>query len=115
MDRHTLLSEIDRLRAILALTEQHKTEAEQERDTFLAEIDRLRVENTKLREFFETVFSDLWDLQGDGFDLQDTAERLGLIVRVPADEAFRDEWGADEMYVWIWNPLATEALKGGGK
>ena len=58
-----------------------------------------------LMQFFEAVFSDEWDI-ADGGDLQDTAEALGLLVRVPADEQFRDEWGADEMLVWSWHPLA---------
>ena len=71
----------------------------------------LFTENAKLREFFEVVFKDLWDLHDpDGGDLQDTAERLGLIVKVPADEQFRDEYDGDEMFVWSWSPLATEAL-----
>ena len=77
----------------------------------IAEIERLEAENAKLREFFEVVFKDLWDLHDpDGGDLQDTAERLGLIVKVPADEQFRDEYDGDEMFVWSWSPLATEAL-----
>ena len=104
-----------------------------ERDSLIAEIERLKEslafwhsaahahrlkgfelegEITKLREFFEAVFRDVWDLHDpDGGDLQDTAERLGLIVRVPADEQFRDEYDADEMFVWVWHPLAAEALK----
>jgi len=73
--------------------------------------NEVRAENTKLREFFEAVFEDAWDLcVADGGDLQDTAERLGLIVKVPADEQFRDEYDGDEMFVWSWSPLATEAL-----
>ena len=59
----------------------------------------------KLMQFFETVFRDQWDM-ADGGDLQDTAEALGLLVRVPADEQFKDEWGADEMLVWSWHPIA---------
>ena len=27
---------------------------------------------------------------------------LGLLVEVPADDAFRDEWGDETMYVWRW-------------
>jgi len=70
-------------------------------------------ENAKLRQFFETIAKDVWDLHTvDGGDFQDTAERLGLIVRVPADEQFKEEYGSDEMFVWAWNPLATEALEG---
>ena len=71
--------------------------------------NEVRAENAKLREFFEAVFEDAWDLcVADGGDLQDTAERLGLIVRVPADAQFRDEYGADEMFVWSWSSLALE-------
>ena len=78
-------------------------------DDAIAEIERLEAENAKLREFFEVVFKDLWDLHDpDGGDLQDTAERLGLIVRVPADEQFKDEYDGDEMFVWSWHPLALE-------
>ena len=75
----------------------------------IAEIERLRAENAKLRDFFEAVFEDAWDLcVADGGDLQDTAERLGLIVKVPADEQFKDEYDSDEMFVWSWHPLALE-------
>ena len=74
-----------------------------------AERLELEAENTKLREFFEAVFEDAWDLcVADGGNLQDTAERLGLIVKVPADKQFRDEYDGDEMFVWSWSPLALE-------
>ena len=71
-----------------------------------------RTENTRLREFFEAMAKDVWDLHTiDGGNFQDAAEKLGLIVRVPADEQFKAEWDADEMFVWSWHPLATEALE----
>jgi len=72
------------------------------RDDTIEEIERLR-------QFFEAMAADVWDLHTiDGGDFQDTAEKLGLIVRVPASEEFREEFGADEMLVWSWNQLALE-------
>ena len=92
----------------IAEIERLEKESVQLRDA-LYRIALLEAENTKLREFFEAVFEDAWGLYlADGGDLQDTAERLGLIVRVPADERFRDEYDADEMFVWSWHPLALE-------
>jgi hypothetical protein len=32
----------------------------------------------------------------------------GLLVEVPADEAYREEWDSDTMHVWRWSPLAKE-------
>ena len=93
-----LLAEIQRLRSSIVAWKHEEREVWEPMDA----------ENAKLREFFEAVFSDIWDLQGDGFDMQDTAERLGLIVRVPADEQFKDEYDSDEMFVWSWHPLALE-------
>jgi len=70
-----------------------------------------RAQRDTLRKFFEAMARDIWDIEDiDGGSFQDTAESLGLIVKVPADEAFWDEYGAGEMYVWAWNKLATEAL-----
>ena len=99
-----VIAEIERLQSYLKDKECGGIEK-------LKYIQRLEAENTKLREFFEAVFEAVWDMSDpDGGDLQDAAERLGLIVRVPADEQFRDEYDADEMFVWVWHPLAAEAL-----
>ena len=52
----------------------------------------------RLREALEKLFP-----VAEGFtEAFDDLERMGLIVEVPADEAFRDEWDADTMYVWAW-------------
>jgi hypothetical protein len=82
-------------------------------NAYLTDVADLLEEIQRLRKFFEVVFQDQWDmLDPDGGDLQDTAEKLGLLVRVPADDEFKAEWGPGEMLVWAWNPLATKALKG---
>ena len=71
-------------------------------------------EHRRLREFFEkTILIDCWGIDPpDPGGLQDAAESLGLLVRVPADEAFKEEWGEenDTMFVWAWNPLAQKHL-----
>ncbi len=66
-------------------------------------------EAEKLREFVEwcmaTASFQGYDLHGG--DMQDKAEELGLLVKAPADEAFREEYEADEMFVVAWSPLAA--------
>ncbi len=66
-------------------------------------------EAEKLREFVEWCMATAswqgYDLHGG--DMQDKAEELGLLVQVPADEAFREEYEADEMFVVAWSPLAA--------
>jgi len=42
----------------------------------------------------------------DGGDFQNLMERHGLLVEVPADEAFIEEWDHDRMFVVAWHPLA---------
>lgn len=65
----------------------------------------------KLREFVEWCMATAswqgYDLHGG--DMQDRAEELGLIVKAPADEAFREEYDSDEMFVVAWSPLALRA------
>ena len=64
-----------------------------------------REERDKLREAFEELFP-----VEEGFtEAFDTLERLGMLVEVPADEVFKEEWGddADTMYVWAWSALAS--------
>lgn len=57
----------------------------------------------RLREFTEYVLNtECWGRVLDGGDLQDKAEKLGLIVEVPADAEFRDEYDADTMFVPAW-------------
>lgn len=61
------------------------------------EVERLR---RALEELFPVA---------EGFtEAFDDLERLGLLVEVPADETFREEWDADTMYVWAWSALADE-------
>ena len=64
---------------------------------YLVEVARLRL---ALEELFPV---------SEGFtEAFDDLERMGLIVEVPADERFREEWDADTMYVWAWSvPLPT--------
>lgn len=38
----------------------------------------------------------------DHFDFQDEMVKRGLLVEVPADEAFRDEWDVETMFVLAW-------------
>lgn len=47
-------------------------------------------------------------LSFDGEDLQFALERSSLLVEVPADEAFRDEFDADTMLVLKWSDAALE-------
>ena len=57
-----------------------------------------RAEVERLREALETLFP-----VAEGFtEAFDDLERMGLIVEVPADDAFREEWDVDTMYVWAW-------------
>ena len=65
-------------------------------------------ERHKLRELFEHVCRLSWSFGDiDGGDVQDEAERLGLLVQVPGDAAFIELFGDDEMmYVWPWSDAA---------
>lgn len=75
-------------------------------------IEELKAERDKLREFFESLALDVWGYSDpDGGDFQDRAVEQGLLVEVPADEAFKAEYDSDTMYTWIWSELA-EAAKG---
>jgi len=104
-----LQAEIGRLRE--GFTKDGESAAEwccrEYKERLQAQLSLALDERDTLRKFFETLAENVWcldDVDGGGF--QDTAESLGLIVKVPADEAFWDEYGADEMYVWAWSPLA---------
>jgi hypothetical protein len=67
-------------------------------------IEELKSEVKRLREGMEKLFP-----VEDGYTEQmDVLIEAGLLVPVPSDDAFREEWGQDEtsMYVWAWHPLA---------
>ena len=62
-----------------------------------------REEVAKLRAALERLFP-----VDEGYtEAFDDLEAMGLLVEVPADEAFREEWDADTMYVWAWSALAS--------
>ena len=68
------------------------------------EVERLRAAMVKLfpaEEGFTEAMDDLID--------------MGLLVEVPADQQFRDEWGGDTMYAWAWSKLALERVEEGGE
>jgi len=87
--------ERDRLREIL-----------EETDTDLFKtMDCLRViesERDKLRQALEWIWREMACGGPADIDTQDTLEKLGLLVEVPADEQFREDWDADTMYVLAW-------------
>jgi len=66
------------------------------------------VEIRRLREMLGWCARLVWDgCDIDGGSFQDKMEAAGLMVRVPADEAFRDEYDADEMLVLAWSRNAA--------
>ncbi len=75
----------------------------------IKELEAQLREAEKLREFVEWCMATAswqgYDLHGG--DMQDKAEELGLLAKVPADEAFREEYDSDEMFVVAWSPLAA--------
>jgi len=74
----------------------------------IADVDRMEAENERLRKAMELLFP-----VSEGFGEEfDTLKELGLIVMVPADEVYREEWGDDTMYVWAWHPLALSERQG---
>lgn len=62
---------------------------------------------TRERDEARAALEKLFPVEEGFTDAFDGLEAAGLLVAVPADEAFRDEWDADEMYVWAWSPLAA--------
>jgi len=67
--------------------------------------NELVTERDKLREIVAWIWREVVVQEGvHGLDLQDTMLKAGLIVEVPADEAFKELWGEDEdtMYVLAW-------------
>lgn len=72
-------------------------------------MDDLIVEITKLRaalQYCATQVSNGYDIDGGYF--QDEMIARGLMVEVPADEAFKAEYDSDVMYVLAWSELAKE-------
>jgi len=70
-----------------------------------AERDRAVAERDELRAFVEWEAQRWWaGPEPDGFDWQDEADRRGILVSVPADEAHMAEYGddAEEMFVLRW-------------
>lgn len=64
-------------------------------------------EITKLREMLQWCAEESWEKgEIDGGDFQEAMVKAGLFVEVPADEQFRADWDADEMFVTSWPPLA---------
>jgi hypothetical protein len=65
----------------------------------------MRDEVARMREALEDIFPADEGFMGAFDDLV----RHGLLVPVPANEAYRDQWGdEDTMYVWAWSPLARK-------
>jgi hypothetical protein len=59
-------------------------------------------ERDKLREALEWIWGEMLEGGIDDLDTQNTLEELGLLVEVPADEQFKQDWDADTMYVLAW-------------
>jgi hypothetical protein len=66
-------------------------------------------EVANLRGMLEWCAQQVWDCglsDIDGADWQDAMENRGLLKQVPADEAFINEYGYDEMMVLSWSEKA---------
>lgn len=74
----------------------------------VAELEADKAEHAKLRTLFEELARKAWDASLDGSDFQDEAERLGLLVEVPASQEVRDEYDTDVMFAWVWSDAARE-------
>lgn len=69
----------------------------------------LLADRDTLRQFFEAMALDVWGFSDfGGGDIQDRAVEMGLLVEVPADEAFQAEYDSDTMYTWSWSALAAK-------
>ncbi len=60
---------------------------------------------------FRRAMEELFPVSEGFTEAFDDLERMGLLVEVPADELFREEWDADTMYVWAWSDLAKDAKR----
>ena len=69
----------------------------------------IQSERDKLREALEWIWVEVLAGGMDDLDFQNTLEELGLLVEVPADEQFREDWDADTMYVLAWQAKADDA------
>lgn len=70
----------------------------------LDELDEAREERDRMRKFLEETRRPT-----DGFGEEfDRLVALGLLVEVPADDLYREEWGDDEDTMWVWAWLAHE-------
>ena len=81
-------------------------------DDFLDTLLSSEKENAELRDAFEWATRQVWegcDIDGGGF--QDEMVKRGLLVEVPADDAFIEEFDAEFMYVLRWSPLAASCQK----
>ena len=80
--------------------------------SFKGAIETAEKENAELRDAFEWATRQVWegcDIDGGGF--QDEMVKRGLLVEVPADDAFIEEFDAEFMYVLRWSPLAASYQK----
>ena len=95
-DKRTVMDDFQRVSA-LQVTELEELENE---------LATLRKENQAARKALEIIcpaedgFTENFDLLAD----------MGILVEVPADEVFKEEWASDTMWVWKW---IAEAEKGG--
>lgn len=63
----------------------------------------------KLKEALEWCSEQIWDgFEIDSGDFQDRMTEVGLLVEVPADEAFKHDNGGDTMFSWRWSKAATK-------
>ena len=68
----------------------------------IARAPDLVTEIQRLRTALEALFP-----AEEGFtEAFDDLVSFGLLVEVPADDAYREEWDAETMYVWAWSELA---------
>ena len=65
-------------------------------------IQAVVAERDKLRQALEWIWHEMLVRGLDDVDTQTKLVELGLVAKVPADEQFREEWGADTMYVLAW-------------
>ena len=77
-----------------------------ERDRLLALVAARDAEIKRLRTFIESEHPPVYGY-GESFDL---LKQMGIVVEVPSDDVFREEWGEDALCMWVfaWHPLARE-------
>jgi len=72
-------------------------------------VREIQAERDKLRQALEWIWREMAQGGPADIDTQDTLENLGLLVEVPADEQFKQDWDADTMYVLAWQAKADDA------